>query len=61
MDNIYDNRELAKEACEKCNEELDTILEKYKVRITSNNLCCDIYLTTKYRDENGKIKEYSHY
>jgi hypothetical protein len=55
---IYPNKEEAKEAAVKFNDEFQNLMSKYGVHFTGDDSCSFEYVTTRYYDESGNIKEY---
>ena len=56
---IYPNREEAAKACIEFNDQFQELMAKYKVYMTlSPEPCSFEFVTTRYYDESGKVKEY---
>ena len=55
---IYPNREEAVKACIEFNDQFQELMTRYKVYMTGDDSCSFKYVTTRYYDESGRVKEY---
>jgi hypothetical protein len=57
-DYVYPNKEEARQACLKFNDEFQALMSKYGVHMTGDDSSSFEYATAHYYDEGGNIKKY---
>jgi hypothetical protein len=59
MDKIYNSQQEARQACKEYVQLSNELRERFGVAEVSEDSCCDVYISTLYRDADGQVLEYN--